>query len=245
MTQKLIDAGNIAETTIVPPWERAGKAMKEGMEYGFDGTSSSVCDEMTSAYDCVETGVANIASAFDGLSSQEINIQLIIDGSLSQALMDQVNAALDAGEYVAGGFGWQLDGWQNNAGGGGGGDYVAGGTGWQLDGWQNNAGGGGGGGGGGGYSAASWSAGWQNAALGGHITQTGTSVVHQGEDIMHLKSLLSGIRGNEGSKGDITINPVINISSNSMSGDSFEMNRIADMISKRMGNELRRITTGI
>ena len=70
-------------------------------------------------------------------------------------------------------------------------------------------------------------------------------MVHQGEDIMHLKSLLSGIRGNEGSKGDITINPVINISSNSMSGDSFEMNRIADMISKRMGNELRRITTGI
>ena len=84
-------------------------------------------------------------------------------------------------------------------------------------------------------------------ASGGHVLRSGVAAVHQGEDIVHLKSLLSGIRDKQdGSMGgaNITINPTINITSNNTS-DPMEVERIAAKISKRMADEFRRITTGI
>lgn len=84
------------------------------------------------------------------------------------------------------------------------------------------------------------------SATGGHVLRTGAQMVHQGEDIVNLKSLLSGIKSGGGSGGsNITINPVINISSNGRMSDTFETNKIANVISKRMGDELRRISANI
>ena len=85
---------------------------------------------------------------------------------------------------------------------------------------------------------------WGSSATGGHVLRTGAQMVHQGEDIVNLRKVMSGVRSDSG-RGDITINPVINISTNGGMSDPFEANRIADLISKRMGEEVRRISTSI
>ena len=85
-------------------------------------------------------------------------------------------------------------------------------------------------------------------ATGAEVVKTGTiaGVVHEGEAIVNLRSLLAGIRTdqNTGNKQNITINPVINISANNL-GSSFDQNSIADKVSKAMSSELSRLSTSI
>jgi len=91
----------------------------------------------------------------------------------------------------------------------------------------------------------SWEGAW---ATGAEITRTGSiaGVVHEGEAIINLRSLLSGIRTdqNNGAKQNITINPVINISANNL-GSTFDQNSIADRVSKSISGELSRLSTSI
>lgn len=109
--------------------------------------------------------------------------------------------------------------------------------------------GGGFGGGGGSFgtsiSPGSMPGGGDYSATGGHVLRTGAQMVHQGEDIINLNKMMSGVRTNPDRGGDIIINPTINISTNGGISDPFEANRVADVISKRMGEELRRISTSI
>lgn len=81
------------------------------------------------------------------------------------------------------------------------------------------------------------------AATGGHVLRTGAVMVHQGEDIVNLKNMMSGTKSDKGSR-DITINNTININSGNLN-NPIEVSRVANTISKRMGEEVSRISTSI
>ena len=103
------------------------------------------------------------------------------------------------------------------------------------------------GGGGGSFgtsiSSGSMPGGGDSSATGGHVLRTGAQMVHQGEDIVNLKALMAGTRTDKGSR-DITINNTITINSGNLS-NPMEVSRVANTISKRMGEELHRISTSI
>lgn len=84
----------------------------------------------------------------------------------------------------------------------------------------------------------------QGFATGGHVLRSGAAVVHQGEDIVNLKSLMSGMKSGHGMDRDIIVNNTINITSGDLR-NSGEVNHVASIISKRMSEELRRISTSI
>lgn len=202
----VVDGIDAAAPSLELSTTKAGNRASDGLRNGVMYASDSVCDEMVHAVECVGSGVDGINDELDKIVT---DIQI------------KANLSMDAGEYVAAGYGWNLSGWSNTGGSSGGSS------------------------GGGGYSASSWSAGWMNSATGGHVGRTGTAMVHQGEDIVNLQRLLNGKTDNQSKSGDITINSTVNIESNGKMSDPFEANRVADLISKRMGGELRRITTNI
>ena len=104
---------------------------------------------------------------------------------------------------------------------------------------------GGGGGSGGGTTPKNEREGdWGSAATGAHVLRSGVAMVHQGEDIINLNKMMSGARFDKNTQKDITINNTINITSGNLS-NPMEVGRVADTISKRMGEELRRISTSI
>jgi hypothetical protein len=84
------------------------------------------------------------------------------------------------------------------------------------------------------------------SATGAHVLRTGAAVIHQGEDIVNLKALMSGARMDKTGMGgkDIVINNNITINSGDLRNPS-EIRRAANTISKQMGEELRRISTSI
>lgn len=92
-------------------------------------------------------------------------------------------------------------------------------------------------------SSTTKTSGW---ATGGHITRSGVAGVHAGEDIVRLKSLLSGIRTDQaggGTSRSVVNNVTVNVSS-SMS-NSFEIDDMVDKVSRKLTAELGRISTSI
>lgn len=81
------------------------------------------------------------------------------------------------------------------------------------------------------------------AATGAHVLRTGAVMVHQGEDIINLKNMMSGSESDKGSR-EIIINNTININSGNLN-NPIEVSRVANAISKRMGEEVYRISTSI
>lgn len=109
--------------------------------------------------------------------------------------------------------------------------------------------GGGFGGGGGSFgtsiSSGSMPGGGDSSATGGHVLRSGAQMVHQGEDIINLTRVMNGVRaGDSESDRSITVHNTINITGGNLS-NTFEANRVATALSKRMGDELRRISTSI
>lgn len=110
---------------------------------------------------------------------------------------------------------------------------------------------GGGGGGGGGSSSfgttekSEREGDWGSAnATGGHVLRTGRTTVHQGEDIVNLKAIMSGIRSEQKGSKEVIINNTINITGGNLTNPT-EISRVANAISKRMGEEVYRISTSI
>ena len=95
-------------------------------------------------------------------------------------------------------------------------------------------------------SPSSMPGGGDYSASGGHVLRTGAQIVHQGEDIVNLKAIMSGSRMDRTEMGGHDINITNNITINS--GDlrrPSEIERIASTISRTMSRELDRTSTSI
>lgn len=232
-----------------------GLLMKTGLHTGIDGASEGVCREMTDAEYCATQGKRAIDSTFAAslASASSYHTRMLSTfEAVKQAAWDAASEAEKAaylspssGTYVDSSSGTSINP-DSMPGGGDYGEssYSYGDSSSYSDSYSKSS------------YGDSYSAGSSTptsgpgrpdyGATGGHVLRTGAAFIHQGEDIINLKKLLSGIRtGDKPGSCDIIINPTINISSNGKMSDPFEANRVADVISKRMGEELRRITMNV
>ena len=245
-TDEILDRATETGEGVTEEFNKAGESTKTAL----DGTSDYMCAEMTKAENCLSIHADNMIEKM-----AEIPTEIKIDVITYYSSVNSGGSTVEGGgtakqEVVPDDFIGPLapnqryesdvdpyEGWDDYGHtGSSAADQGYGGDNTSSSGAYTGSGTG---------TYGSNGAGQPDYALGGHILRSGSVGVHQGEDIVHLKSLLAGIKDNNNSHGDIIINPVINISSNGVIGNTSETNRVADVISKRMGDELRRITTGI